>query len=325
MTTEPSASQQPASSRDQLGDANGAAGRVPQTQEEVDQKIGLFESKPERGVMADAVITLKLRSKLETPIIEMSELRRSLLFAELANVCYYDEPSAESSIGPLGFDVLEFFDRDGAQAYRFETAHDVVVACRGTEPHDINDVKADVDAVMAVVETVGRVHRGFNTETDDLWPRIEQTLMVDRVQDKPVWFCGHSLGGAMATICAGRCFMSDAVKNPEGLFTYGSPRVGDKQFINYVKDIEHVRWVNNNDVVPKLPPRWFGFRHHGREMYLDSDGRLKKLTALSRFGDGLRGFGRGLLRLKVDYFADHVIDNYIAAIAGVLEASEGSV
>ena len=302
---------------------NPPSRRRPQTQEEVDSQIGLFESKPESGALADAVVTLKLRSVLDGPISAMSELRKSLLFAELSNVCYYDEESTGRTIEPVGFSMLEFFDRDGAQAYRFETEHDCVIACRGTEPHDINDVKADIDAVMAVVETVGRVHRGFNTETDDLWPRIEQTLLVERIGDKPVWFCGHSLGGAMATVCAGRCFMSDEVKNPEGLFTYGSPRVGDKQYINFVKNVQHVRWVNNNDIVPRLPPRLFGFRHHGREMYLDRKGRLRKLKAAAKFADRMRGLGSSLLKFRVDPLSDHIIDAYIAAIAQVVEKSEG--
>ena len=295
-----------------------------QSQDEVDQKIGLFESKPESGGLADATLTLALRSKLERDIAPMSELRKSLLFAELANVCYFDEASVQRTIAPLNVTASEFFDRDGAQAYRFETEHDVIIACRGTEPHDINDVKADVDAVMAVVETVGRVHRGFNTETDDLWPRLEKTLHVDRIGEKPVWFCGHSLGGAMATICAGRCFMSEEVKNPEGLFTFGSPRVGDKQFINYVKDIQHVRWVNNNDIVPRLPPRFAGFRHHGREMYLDHKGRLRRLRSGAKFMDRMRGIGKSLLRFRLDPLSDHIIDAYIAAIATTIEASERS-
>ena len=304
-----------------VGDSPSDAERSA-VQAKVDSEHRLFEPKPESGAMAGSTVTLALRSKLDGPIGRLSELRKSLLFAELANVCYFDEESVARTVEPLAVSASEFFDRDGAQAYRFETEHDVVVACRGTEPHDINDVKADVDAIMAVVETVGRVHRGFNTETDDLWPRIEKTLHVDVIGEKPVWFCGHSLGGAMATICAGRCFMSDEVKNPEGLFTYGSPRVGDKQYINYVKDIQHIRWVNNNDIVPRLPPRLAGFRHHGREMYLDRKGRLRKLKAGAKFADRMRGFGASLLRFKLDPLSDHIVDAYIAAIATTIEASE---
>ena len=72
-------------------------------------------------------------------------------------------------------------------------------ACRGTEPHDWNDVRADLDLGKAVAETVGWVHRGFKREVDDLWPRLEQALVNNT---RSLWFTGHSLGGAMAAICA---------------------------------------------------------------------------------------------------------------------------
>ena len=53
-----------------------------------------------------------------------------------------------------------------------------------------------------LAETAGRVHRGFKREVDDLWPRLEKALKNNTL---PLWFAGHSLGGAMATICASRC------------------------------------------------------------------------------------------------------------------------
>ena len=86
-------------------------------------------------------------------------------------------------------------DRDGAQAYHFENDVDSVIVCRGTEPDDINDVKADVNALAVAAETVGRVHRGFKSECDQLWPMIERAI---KDNPKPLWFAGHSLGGAIA-------------------------------------------------------------------------------------------------------------------------------
>lgn len=136
-----------------------------------------------------------------------------------------------------GITRFEFFDRDGAQAYHFENATDSLVVFRGTEPDDINDVKAHVNALAAAAETVGRVDGGFKSECDDLWPLIEEALRTNR---KPVWFAAHSLGGAMVTICAGRCFLDHIESIPSGLFTYGSLRVGDRRYINFC-DIDHVR------------------------------------------------------------------------------------
>ena len=175
-----------------------------------------------------------------------------------------------------------FIDRDGAQAYLFGNDVDRIVTCRGTEPGEWNDVKADVRATTALAETVGRVHRGFKREVDDLWPQLESVLK----QDTPhtVWFAGHSLGGAMATICAGRCFLAEIPVMPKALFTYGSPRVGNKRYINYV-ELDHYRWVNNNDVVTRTPPGWMRYRHTGKLLYLDSNGIVRNFTKRQRAKD----------------------------------------
>lgn len=82
------------------------------------------------------------------------------------------------------------------------------------------------------------------------------------MQNKKLYVTGHSLGGAMATICASR--LSAQGMNVEGLYTYGSPRVGDGEFVANLK-VNHFRFVNNNDAVPKVPPQVFGYRHHGHE------------------------------------------------------------
>ena len=263
-----------------------------------------------------------IRLNLTGTISDLSLLRRSLLFAELARVAYYDRDTVARLVEPLGLHVnVEFFDRDGAQAYRLDSQTDVVIACRGTEPHETNDLRADIDAAKVVAETVGHVHRGFKSEVDQLWPMIEKSLKAN--QTKKVWFCGHSLGGAMATISAGRCFISDIPSMPEALFTYGSPRVGTKRYINYCR-IQHIRWVNNNDIVPRLPPAFVGFRHAGREMYLNRNGQLRNLDYWGKFGDRFRGFFRTLLKFRIDWLSDHLITAYIDAIEGVCQRAEAA-
>jgi triacylglycerol lipase len=256
-----------------------------------------------------------LKTKLNGPISELSLMEQSLLFAELSSICYYNEANVTPLVSQLGFTRSEYHERDGAQAYIFGGETDTIVACRGTEPNEWNDIRADANATSALAETVGKVHSGFKQEVDDLWPELEEALVSN---ENTLWFTGHSLGGAMATISAGRCFLSHIESMPAGLFTYGSPRVGDKRYVNYC-ELNHIRWVNNNDIVTRVPPAWLGFRHSGREMYLDAKGRVRDITGWGRVKDRMRGFLRGLRRFKVDHFSDHVIDNYIDYIHVALE------
>jgi len=222
-------------------------------------------------------------------------------------IAYLPEPEVIKAAHILGFDNVIYYDRDGSQAYSFINETDHVIACRGTEPNEWNDVRADLDAATAVAETIGRVHRGFKREVDDIWPILEQSL---KSNDKTLWFTGHSLGGAMATICAGRCMLSHIKSNPTQIYTFGSPRVGDKRYINFVK-VDHVRWVHNNDIVPKVPPAWLGYRHTGDEHYLDSEGKLRKLNLIQRRKDAWKGFVSGIKNRSIDHFEDHIIDRYV--------------
>ncbi|WP_083732532.1 lipase family protein [Fuerstiella marisgermanici] len=265
--------------------------------------------------MSDAASLVPIHSKITCPIEEKPMLVQSLLFAELSSASYYDEVHAERIVEHMGFEGFQYYDRDGAQAYMYWNDTDCVVACRGTEPNEWNDIKADANAVAVVTETFGRVHKGFNQEVDDLWPILENALVENK---KTLWFTGHSLGGAMATICAGRCYLSEIESMPKALFTYGSPRVGDKQFVNFV-ELDHTRWVNNNDIVTRVPPAWMGYRHGGTEKYLNCNGKFRDLSGVLRRADRWRGFLRGLLSFKVDHFSDHSIDRYVEYILGAVQ------
>ena len=265
--------------------------------------------------LLDAAADATVYSSLAGPIGSLSFLRRSLLFAELSNLSYLSRAEAGQLAYQMGFPEIRFYDRDGAQAYIFANDDDAVVTCRGTEPHDWNDVRADLDLGTAVAETVGWVHRGFKREVDALWPRLEQALVNNT---RTLWFTGHSLGGAMAAICAGRCKLSYIRSNPRALFTFGSARIGSRRYVNYVQ-LEAYRWVNNNDIVTRVPPAWLGFRHKGQEVYLNAYGKIRRLTRWQRVKDRWRGFVRGLREGRFDHFADHSIGQYIQHIRSAVE------
>lgn len=256
-----------------------------------------------------------VKSRLSGPIDDLGFLEKSLLFAEISSFAYSSRGEAGQLANLIGLPDVRYYDRDGAQAYVFANDTDTVVACRGTEPNEWNDIQADLDAAHAAAETVGRVHRGFKREVDDLWPRLEQALVHN---EKTLWFTGHSLGGAMAAICAGRCKLSHIRSTPRAIFTYGSPRVGNRRYVNHVR-LEYYRWVNNNDIVPRVPPPWFGYRHSGKEIYLDRNGRISGVRGWLRARDRMKGFLRELRRWRIDQFSDHLMKEYITAIDGALE------
>ena len=262
---------------------------------------------------------------MEGNTLSISNLRfeeRSLLFAQLAKIAYNNIKKVKKQAEKLGFTEVEFYNREGAQAYRFANETDMVIACRGTQPTEFNDIAADLKAMPVVAETISRVHQGFKAEVDELWPMIMADLMSKQPKQK-LWFCGHSLGAAMATIMASRCLYNKKVPNPEELYTYGSPRVGWKKYCVHLGVVHH-RWVNNNDIVTTVPLRVMGYTHHGTEHYLNAYGNVRKMTSMQRFKDKMRGLWMGLKRGSVDSFSDHSIDNYVNYLEFYAKGKENS-
>lgn len=263
-----------------------------------------------------AAAEFDIASRVDDPIEELDRGHRSLLFAEISMLSYLRDIEAQPVFSGVGFTSVDYVERDGAQAYVLGTDTDLIVVCRGTEPNEWNDIKADANALTDVAETVGRVHRGFKREVDDVWPEISAALTGET---RDVWFCGHSLGGAMATICAGRSEFDDATTTAREVYTYGSPRVGTKRYIQHAS-VEHVRWVNNNDIVTRVPPRWLGYRHTGMQMYLDRNGDYARMSKARRGRDRWAGFVAGLKQRKFDHFSDHASAGYVAHIRRAVDS-----
>lgn len=246
-------------------------------------------------------------------IADLNFKQRSLLFAKIAQLVYSDDVKAvRKEAKQLGFTEVEFYNNGGAQAYRLQNKADMVIACRGTQPNEFNDIKADLKAMPVMAETVGRVHHGFKTEVDDLWPTVREDLTHKNNQNHTVWFTGHSLGAAMATVMASRCEDDTTMPHVEELYTYGSPRVGWRKFVNSL-NCKHQRWVNNNDIVTRVPLAIMGYKHDGCEHYLDSKGQYRpNIGIVARIIDRWKGMLGGLLKLNIDNFSDHSMVNYIA-------------
>jgi pimeloyl-ACP methyl ester carboxylesterase len=70
-----------------------------------------------------------------------------------------------------------------------------------------------------------------------------------------VTICGHSLGGALATLLALDVAANTVYTGP-AVYTYGSPRTGDSLFAGTYDQVvkNSYRVANRLDIVPALPP-----------------------------------------------------------------------
>lgn len=123
----------------------------------------------------------------------------------------------------------------------------------------------------------GYVHQGFKAALNRVWTGVAAALGEIPY---PVFYTGHSLGGALATLAAARALHRQEVPNPAALYTFGSPRTGDAGFGQSLAGLFHCRVVNEHDLVAGVPaafslPMLPVYRHCGRLHRLRPGGALE--------------------------------------------------
>jgi hypothetical protein len=148
-----------------------------------------------------------------------------------------------------------------------------IVAFRGTQPDQWEDIFSDV-RWQPVKWDAGRVHLGFAEAFERVWPALRDRLSTLRPGCR-VWFTGHSLGAAIATLAAFRATAA------QGVVTFGSPLVGDQVFagtFNARFGARSLGYANDHDLVTRVPPEEFGFpgryTHVDRLRWIDPDGNI---------------------------------------------------
>ena len=79
---------------------------------------------------------------------------------------------------------------------------------------------------------------------------------------KKIVVTGHSLGGATTALCAYDLKSNNLDKDITAIM-FAAPRIGNRKFARTFNKIipDAVRWNFMNDLVPKLPPFFFGYQH----------------------------------------------------------------
>eukprot|EP01062_Namystynia_karyoxenos_P058467 TRINITY_DN49_c0_g2_i1.p1 TRINITY_DN49_c0_g2~~TRINITY_DN49_c0_g2_i1.p1 ORF type:complete len:419 (+),score=88.75 TRINITY_DN49_c0_g2_i1:88-1344(+) len=158
----------------------------------------------------------------------------------------------------------------------------VTVVFRGTDngPNWASNVNTLSYAPYGAADTYGSVHKGFHQawlglKTAGMWRHIQE--LASAHPGRAVRVTGHSLGGALATLCARDVaaeMMVGGSKVLVELTSVASPRVGDAAFVRWMHGNlgESWRLTHNKDVVPHVPTGWMGFQHIGREVFSKGDG-----------------------------------------------------
>jgi hypothetical protein len=237
----------------------------------------------------------------------------------------FNRDAIKQKLVPLGFQSVSFFesqghDRNGG-THCFLAIHDdaakenklAIVAFRGTDKDDPTDLLDDAEALLVEWQAPGKVFVGFKSALAEVQSDL---LAAINPIDYRTLYTGHSLGAALATLLAG-------IKVPSALYTIGSPRVGNQDFVASLAGVKNHRYVDCCDAVTELPPEVLGYAHLGDPIYISQNREVSSAPKNhSVIADRIQARADYLVQYAwksgcvcVRDLADHAPLNYVTAIA----------
>lgn len=246
--------------------------------------------------------------------------------ASLCQLAYCQDRQIGQALPNAGLHLERSFCGPSTQGFLASGASFAVLVFRGTEIKRWLDIWADARFRLRPMRAVPEVHGGFQDALDEVWPAVQDALDIQQAAGVPVWYTGYSLGAALATLAAAR-------RPPAALVTFGSPRVGDLDFVRLLHDLPIHRFVNCCDVVTQVPPPAFGYWHVGELDFISATGHVlrspeswhvarRQLAGLALYQTRLPWLHRSLVKDRP--LADHAIVNYIAGIESELARQSGA-
>jgi triacylglycerol lipase len=250
------------------------------------------------------------------PLATQYSARNALVLADAARLAYQKKTVAESiARNDWKLDNFAFVGEQerSTQAIVMGNRDYIIVAFRGTEPEVLQDWITDAKFLAPRKISTGKVHRGFLEGLQAVWPQVKERIGAFQDKVQSLWFTGHSLGAALAALAVADLRLVD--KRPvHGLYTFGQPRLGDADFARaFDADFKSkaFRFVNNNDIVTRVPPRALGYSHIGRLLYFDADHVLQDdIGFWERFLDRIKGLEDDFGKKGPDNVKDHGMDGY---------------
>lgn len=213
--------------------------------------------------------------------------------ADMAKLAYDDPKDLEDkgrnivSEGRYNFfDAKADMDTDGssqAHVWINQSAREAFVFFRGTDCRKDALINLDIRQKEKSEQFKNAmVHRGFSRQFYAIENKMNEFLKLYRNEYDTLTFTGHSLGGALATIATFHYIHDFADEEHPPLITchtFGSPRVGDKNFSRLfekqVPGARHWRVFDYEDPIPVIPASWRFHHVKGNAICLGRPGKLR--------------------------------------------------
>lgn len=212
--------------------------------------------------------------------------KNALALVRIARLIYSTQEEIFQQAIQWGFNEFSFITTPepltayDTQALVIANSSLIIVAFRGSESRTDWQNNLNFTLIQGyagrIHELEGRAHQGFTYALDSVWWQVKNTINQFQQQGQTIWFTGHSLGAALATLATARLVLAED-KPVGGLYTFGSPRVGDRVFaknFNAEFKAQTFRFVNGIDSVTRVPPRQMGYSHVGTFLSLQDQAQI---------------------------------------------------
>lgn len=166
--------------------------------------------------------------------------------------------------------------------------HAVIIASRGTAlfhemMHPFRDAAIDLNAWHIGYGPAGcRYHFGFLEEACASLPHIRAAYetVCGGMHGLPIYFTGHSLGGALSAI-TDRLWEEAWPSERRTAIVFGCPRFGNQDAV----DLRALRSLERKgDPVPKLPPKFLGYASANSRVSITGPDRISRVRLHKNHG-----------------------------------------
>lgn len=175
------------------------------------------------------------------------------------------------------------------------------------------------------------LHKGFYQAAHTIYPVILPHLN----KDYPTRITGHSLGGAIATILM--MFLYKHNYHLQKCITFGQPKVTNEAGAKLCKALPLLRVINEQDIVPSLPPDTLlthpkgGYRHFAPEIILKKESYMYNPQPL--INDTDESFWNHLVNAAIatdvkdlsHNINNHYIENYLLNILNNMSSPDSNL
>lgn len=236
-------------------------------------------------------------------------MNTSLRMCLLSQLVYKQAKQATQALSSMGYLHNRWFDVDGTHAFiaYSDTNNELVICFRGTPQLDRRAIISYISTIHKKVTYKGCVHKRFYKAFTVVQHDMTSYISLLPTNSATKIICtGHSLGAAIATVAAKEL-------EADELYTFGSPRVGNKTYVEYLhnSNVTPYRYVNNNDIITALPFAFMGYHHFGDAIYFNHYGQIREQSAWQLLKDRVRGSIKFLYKKEAyDSLFDHKIIKY---------------